>query len=376
MLYGNRWETIEEMGSGGQGRVYTVYDRSRFDTAKLGSDLRDAVGSLSFATYQEYGGRLEQFRKVVRAVVAMDDPGNWGALKALHRPEDARDPERAEERIRREIKAMSEDVHPNLVRLLDFDLGSKWYVSKYYRNGSLARNPSLFKGNILGALHAFRPLVEATGELHKRNRYHRDIKPENVYVDDDGKLILGDFGLIFFGDDERSRLSGTFENVGSRDWMPPWAQGMRVEDVRPSFDVFSLGKLLWSMISGRPFLRLWYYDRPQFNIESIFPKTKYGRLINELLKTCIVENEDDCLPDARALLARTDELIDTVEKIANGIFAGAVGRCLACGIGRYSQLLPGKADDLFHIEHQSFRIFACDRCGHTQLVHLEKAINR
>ena len=33
--------------------------------------------------------------------------------------------------------------------------------------------------------------------------------------------------------------------------MPGWAMGMRLDEVRPSFDVFGLGKLLWAMVSGR-----------------------------------------------------------------------------------------------------------------------------
>ena len=45
--------------------------------------------------------------------------------------------------------------------------------------------------------------------------------------------------------EDEDRITETFENVGSRDWMPGWAMGM-LADVKPNFDVFSLGKLLWS----------------------------------------------------------------------------------------------------------------------------------
>jgi serine/threonine protein kinase len=370
MTYGGRWETLAEIGAGGQGRVYTVYDRNQFDIAKLGLELRNAIGNLPFATFQEYGERLEEFHKVVRAIMAMDDPRNWGALKVLHRPEDARDPERAEERIKREIQAMSEDTHPNLVRLLDFDHGSKWYVSKYYRNGSLARNPSLFKGNILGALHAFRPLVDAVGELHKRNRYHRDIKPENVYIDDDGSLILGDFGLIFVEDGEGSRLSGTLENVGSRDWMPPWAQGMRVE-VRPSFDIFSLGKLLWSMIAGQRFLRLWYFQDPEFDLERLFPNSRYMPQVNKLLGECIVERERSCLANAKVLLARIEAIIDLIERDGDAFKQDIERRCRVCGIGKYRLVADRDSNEartfgIQKVGDRSFKIFACSHCGHIQ----------
>ncbi len=372
MLYGNRWETIEEIGSGGQGRVYTVCDRNPFDAVTLASQLKDIVQTFPYATYPEQREHLEEFHKVVRAIVAMDDPRNWGALKVLHRPEDARDPERAEERIKREIQAMSEDIHPNLVRLLDFDLGSKWYVSKYYRHRSLAHNPSLFKGNILGALHALRPLVEAVAELHKRNRVHRDIKPENVYVDDDGSLILGDFGLIFFKDEERGRLSGTFEHVGSRDWMPAWAQGIRVDEVRPSFDIFSLGKLLWSMTAGQRFLRLWYYQDPEFDLERLFPNSRYMAQVNKLLGECVVEREHSCLANAKVLLARIEAMIDLIERDGDAFKQDIERGCRVCGIGKYRLVADQSLDavrdfGLRPAAGRAFKIFTCNHCGHTQL---------
>jgi hypothetical protein len=76
-----------------------------------------------------------------------------------------------------------------------------WFVSEFYPKGSVSKskNQSIFAGDFAKALKAFRPC---------------------------------------------------------RDWMPAWAQGVRIEDIRPSFDVFTLGKLLWSLVSGQPKLRL------------------------------------------------------------------------------------------------------------------------
>jgi len=63
------------------------------------------------------------------------------------------------------------------------------------------------------------------------------VKPANVFIADDGHLVLGDFGLVIQPGSRDPRLTDTYENVGSRDWMPGWAMGMRMDDVRPSFDV-------------------------------------------------------------------------------------------------------------------------------------------
>ncbi len=105
-------------------------------------------------------------------------------------------------------------------------------------------------------MKAFRPLVEGVAKLHERGFVHRDIKPQNIFIDANGNLVLGDFGIVFFDDPAHTRLSATFENVGSRDWMPGWAYSVRIEAVKPAFDVFSLGKVLWAMISTKPVLPL------------------------------------------------------------------------------------------------------------------------
>ena len=135
---------------------------------------------------------------------------------------------------------MQESEHPNLIELLVVDADSKWYVSKFYSGGVLTKSTD-YTADVVASLRAIRPLVEAVAELHAAGYVHRDIKPDNVFIADDGSLVLGDFGLVHFEDEGHTRLSDIWENVGSRDWMPPWAMGVRVEDVRPSFDAFVEG---------------------------------------------------------------------------------------------------------------------------------------
>ena len=304
----------------------------------------------------------------------MDDPANHGALKVLHDPKDARDPERAHVRIQNEIKAMSEPTHPNLLKILDHDPHGKWYVSQFHPNGSLARNKGRFAGNLPAALRAFRPLVEGVAQLHKMGFVHRDIKPENVFLDMNDNLILGDFGLIFFTDPQHTRVSGTVENVGSRDWMPAWAMGMRVEDVKPTFDVFTLGKLLWAMLANKPMLRLWYFLDPEFNLEQIFPNTPSMRFANALFKKFIVEKEKDCLLDASAMLTEIDKMVCLLDSNADLIGDDVQRRCRACGIGiyepterQYQFRTDWLANYSSEIRSRFIRIFTCNHCGNIQL---------
>ena len=290
--YQDRWQIVEELGEGGQGKVFKVYRIADFDTLSLIPALQKALSGLTGAQRRDdVPGFFELFQQVVKNITKMEDPSTYRALKVLHQPKDARNPEKALDRIRNEIKAMKEITHPNLLPLLDVDPDSKWYVSPYYWKGTLSGSLNKFAGEPAAALRAFRPLVEAVAILHDHNLVHRDIKPANIFLDAEGNLILGDFGLVFFSGQERARLSDTFENVGSRDWMPGWAMSVRIEDVRPSFDVFSLGKVLWSMVSGQPVLPLWYFDKPKFNLEHLFRGRPYVHLINAILKKCVVEEE-------------------------------------------------------------------------------------
>jgi len=311
MDHSKKWRKIETLGEGGQGIVYRVN--------KLNLELeKDCIKSLRGLTgitssVKQDREHFDMFRKSLFELLKLEDPSRQGALKVLHEPKDARNANLAAERIKREIKAMSENIHPNLIKILDVDPDSRWYVSQFYENGTLSDNRDMFKGDFVKSLKAIRPLVEVVEKLHKNCYVHRDIKPKNVFINSNNDLVLGDFGLIYFVDDQRTRISDKYENVGSRDWMPPWAMGIRIEEVRPTFDVFSLGKLLWSMVSGKVILQLWYYNRDRFNVEKMFPDSKTIKFANMIFEKCIVENEDDCLKNAKMLLSEIDEILKRIE---------------------------------------------------------------
>ena len=138
-----RWENIERIGSGGQGVVYRVFDKNRFDIEKsiLPSVVR-SIPSLTGLGYVE-GRKLafDEFVKCINDIVQLQDMSNHAALKELHQPADARDFEHAEARLRREIEAMQRISHPHLLEILDTDPDLKWHVSNFHSKGTLA-NPA------------------------------------------------------------------------------------------------------------------------------------------------------------------------------------------------------------------------------------------
>jgi len=154
--------------------------------------------------------------------------------------------------------------------------------------------------------------------------------------------------------------------------MPTWAYGVRVEDVKPTFDVYCLGKLLWSLISGKPKLLLWYYDKPQNNVEKLFPDKPFINLVNPLFEKCIVEDEDKCLPNANALLSEIDKLLEIIEHKADRIDLDIERKCKVCGVGTYQLIVNENIHNTRNFGIQSagnrkWKIFTCSYCGNVQL---------
>jgi hypothetical protein len=156
--------------------------------------------------------------------------------------------------------------------------------------------------------------------------------------------------------------------------MPLWAQGKRIEDLKPTFDVFSLGKVLWAMVSGQPKLLAHYFSDPdyaEYDVEKIHPDSSHMRLANKLFAKCIVEREKDCLADAQTLLEEVDHALRIVEA-GSDILGKEVQRpCTVCGRGKYE--LTADADDrmgsldqfgLGKSQAGSFRVYVCNECGH------------
>ena len=85
-----------------------------------------------------------------------------------------------------------------------------------------------------------------------------------------------------------------------------------MDDVKPNFDVFSLGRVLWSMISGERFLRLWYHHHPDFDLQALFPNNLAMDWAARILDKCVVEHERDCLDDTAELLAEVDQAIEAL----------------------------------------------------------------
>ena len=337
-----KWEVIKELGEGGQGRVYLVKDTDKTgDTLKRLGEIKKGITNLAAA--QTHQVNIEMGNLLVEAISHLTpqtiDSSALGALKLLHKPKVDAGYQKAKERMNEEVKALSQVNHPNILKILDQNLEEGWFVGEYHERGTLWVQKGLYKGNLLRALESFKPLVDGVRELHRAKLFHRDIKPHNVFTAQDGSLTLGDLGIVFFEDSARTRVTDAYENVGSRDWMPGWAMGMKIEEIRPSFDIFCLGKLLWFMISGRSVLRLWYHHRDEFELEKMFPDDDSIRWAREILDNCIVEHEEQCLKSADELMNCVDHVLEAVRRHAQVVQDGIERRCEIVVEGNIIRLL-------------------------------------
>lgn len=374
----------QTLGHGGQGVVYLAR------SPKAAVSRREAEERVRYALRQNSSGQYEP-TELARYLLKLGGPDlveNLGALKQFSIPSDDPDEEvKAVGRLEAEIHALQNVNDPAVLKLLHSNLKQRFFVTEYHQRGTLDRNLNLYRGNTLVALEAFRPLVRGVTEIQKQGAIHRDIKTENIFLAITGDLVLGDFGIVFFQAGQRERLTSTLgERVGSHFWMAPWAyDSVRLDfgQVRPTLDVYPLGKVLWSMISGRNGFPFWEHDREENNLKGMFPDDPVIPFVNDLLAKCIVREERACLPTAEKLLSEVDGLITEIKSRRGHRPEGAKAwPCRMCGKGMYrppstplatAPQLSGRPQLLAQVpgggvtDRMPFSIFVCDHCNHAEL---------
>ena len=173
------------------------------------------------------------------------------ALKMILRGQLASDVDR--HRFQAEAEAAARLDHPGIVpvyevRELD---GQPYFSMKYVKGCTLSQ---LLSAGPMPAEEAARLLANVARAIHYAHRQgvlHRDLKPSNILIDDEGQPHVTDFGLAKRVGQAES-LTRTGAVLGTPAYMAPeQAAGARGE-VGPASDVFSLGSILYHMLTGRP----------------------------------------------------------------------------------------------------------------------------
>ncbi len=162
--------------------------------------------------------------------------------------------ETARVRVRREAQAMGRlGSHPHIVTVFDLGEldGQPYMVTEFMGGGDvehLINKAENHRLPIERCLEIIRQIGMGLQFAHARGIVHRDLKPGNVWLTSDGIAKIGDFGLALSLD--RSRLTSEGMIVGTVSYMPP-EQAMGSE-VTPQADLYSLGAMLYEMVTGRP----------------------------------------------------------------------------------------------------------------------------
>ena len=203
------------LGAGGMGRVYRAFD------PRLGRDVA---------------------LKIIRRLTADD--------------------ESVLDRLMREATLASALNHPNIVTIYETGVvGGDRYIAMELIEGSTLRQLSAQGLPLPRIIGIARQVAEALAVAHAAQIVHRDIKPDNVMVRPDGYAKLLDFGLARARPDQYG--SGSTEGgkssteagliLGTIGYMAP--EQARGETVTAEADVFSLGVVLYELVTGRhPFM--------------------------------------------------------------------------------------------------------------------------
>ena len=202
--FAGRYQIVEELGGGGMGKVYRALD------AKVGEEI---------------------------------------AIKLI-KPEIAAD-KTAIERFKNELKIARKIVHKNVGRVYDLneEKGAYYFTMEYVRGEDLkAFIQSSGQMAVGTSLRIARQVAEGLAEAHALGIVHRDLKPSNIMIDRHGNARIMDFGIARLAG--AKGVTGGNVMIGTPEYMSP----EQVEGREAGFasDVYSLGIVLFEMLTGRP----------------------------------------------------------------------------------------------------------------------------
>jgi len=271
-----RYEVIEELGSGGMGKIYRVFDKKIEEEVAL---------------------------KLIRNEISSD--------------------KKTIERFRNELKVARKIAHRNVCKM--YDLGEErgtYYITMEYISGKSLKSMIGMMGQLSAGQVVFiaKQVCEGLAEAHRLGVVHRDLKPSNIIIDREGNARVVDFGIA--RSLRAKGITGPGVMIGTPEYMSPEQVEGKEVDLRS--DIYSLGVILFEMMTGKlPFKG----DTPlsialKHKTETPPDPRKYNAQIPEelsqLILRCMKKDKEKRYKDAKELLSeltRIEEGISTVERI-------------------------------------------------------------
>jgi serine/threonine protein kinase len=274
-LLGEGWQVGTQVSSGGQGQVWAVTDRQTSEKC--------AAKVFRIKGYEE--------QRLARAKVEIE------AIKKLRGSTNV-------------VQVRDE----NISRAEPGSAVELFYVMDFAAHGSLADN-DFYIGDVEQCLRLFREILLGVREAHRKGVIHRDLKPANILLyPTQRQVVITDFGLGLIKDREADeKITEPDELLGPRFFMAP-EQYVRPSDANERSDIYSLGKILYYMLTGRG--KVFREQLNDIDKELKEPNPYIPQVQELLLNRMVAEKPDDRFIDV-------DEVIDAVERITSQIAANS-----------------------------------------------------
>jgi eukaryotic-like serine/threonine-protein kinase len=171
-------------------------------------------------------------------------------VRLVGRPQEVDD---RKKRLLREARAAGRLLHPNVVTLFDAGEaeGLLYLAFEFVEGTDLASRLEKGPLSLREVLRIVRQAADALHYAHGQGIVHRDVKPSNILLDPEGRVKVADFGIAkMAGQSTELTMAGSV--MGSPQYLSP--EQIRGEDLDGRSDIFSLGVVLYELLSGsRPF---------------------------------------------------------------------------------------------------------------------------
>ncbi len=273
--FAGRYEIIEELGSGGMGKVYRAEDK------KVGEEVALKVISPGMAVSSE---TLERFRNELK--------------------------------VARKIK------HKNVCQMFDLgeDAGTYFITMEYVPGENLKSFIKRAKRLDIGsAVSLAKEICEGMAAAHRLGIIHRDLKSSNIMIDDEGEARIMDFGIA--RSLESKKLTGDGKVVGTPQYMSP--EQISGEELDRRTDIYSFGIILYEMLTGKvPFdgdtslaIAYQHKNEPPLNPRDFNPQIPNN--LSQFILKCMEKDREERYQSAEELfseLTKIEGKIPTSEK--------------------------------------------------------------